>query len=95
MAYHSQIIYQGFRSCISEIISFSKDHLSRKEDEAIFKEILSGDLLWINEEMKKLFLDKYFYPYGKGYGVKLYRIEDQNEYQAQVINGILNDHQNT
>ena len=45
--------------------------------------------------MKKLFLDKYFYPYGKGYGIKLYRFEDQNQYQTQVINGILSDHQNT
>ena len=26
--------------------------------------------------MKNLFLDKYFFPYGKGYGVKLFR-EDQ------------------
>jgi hypothetical protein len=27
--------------------------------------------------MKKLFLDKYFYPLGKGIGVKLFRIEEQ------------------
>jgi hypothetical protein len=92
MAYHSQLIYQGFRSCVSEIISFSKEHLSKKQDEIIFKDIISHDLPWINEEMKKLFLDKYFYPYGKGYGVKLYRIEDQSECQLQIINGILNDH---
>ena len=26
--------------------------------------------------MKNLFLDKYFFPYGKGYGVKLFR-EDE------------------
>ena len=45
--------------------------------------------------MKKLFLDKYFYPYGKGYGVKLYRFEDQSQCQIQVINGILNDHEKT
>ena len=92
MAYHSQLIYQCFRSCVSEIISFSKEHLSKKQDEIIFKDIISQDLPWINEEMKKLFLDKYFYPYGKGYGVKLYRIEDQSECQLQIINGILNDH---
>ena len=30
MAYHAQLIYQGFRACISEIISFSKEHLSKK-----------------------------------------------------------------
>jgi hypothetical protein len=27
--------------------------------------------------MKKLFLDKYFYPLGKGIGVKLFRPEEQ------------------
>ena len=40
--------------------------------------ILSDSLIDINEEMKKLFLDKYFYPYGKGIGVKLFSIEEQN-----------------
>ena len=30
----------------------------------------------LNEDMKNLFLDKYFFPYGKGYGVKLFR-EDE------------------
>jgi len=29
--------------------------------------------------MKSLFLDKYFFPYGKGYGVKLLRIEELPE----------------
>ena len=28
--------------------------------------------------MKKLFLDKYFYPLGKGIGVKLFRPEEQS-----------------
>jgi hypothetical protein len=27
--------------------------------------------------MKKLFLDKYFYPLGRGIGVKLFRPEEQ------------------
>jgi hypothetical protein len=45
--------------------------------------------------MKKIFLDKYFYPYAKGYGVKLYKIEDQNEYQLQIIDGVLNNHEKT
>jgi len=49
----------------------------------------------INEEMKKLFLDKYFYPYGKGIGVKLFRIEEQNEISRNIINGIITDHEHT
>jgi hypothetical protein len=32
-------------------------------------------MTYINEEMKKLFLDKYFYPLGKGISVKLFKPE--------------------
>lgn len=45
--------------------------------------------------MKKLFLDKYFYPYGKGIGVRLFRPEEQNEDCSRIINGIVNDHRDT
>ena len=45
--------------------------------------------------MKKLFLDKYFYPYGKGIGVRLFRAEQQSEECAKTIQSILNDHQQT
>lgn len=45
--------------------------------------------------MKKLFLDKYFYPYGKGIGIKLYKTEDQNEETSKKIKGILYDHKET
>lgn len=45
--------------------------------------------------MKKLFLDKYFYPYGKGIGIKLFRIEEQCEQTTKLINGILQDHKET
>jgi hypothetical protein len=37
--------------------------------------VLAEELIYINEEMKKLFLDKYFYPLGRGIGVKLFRPE--------------------
>lgn len=37
--------------------------------------VLADELISINEEMKKLFLDKYFYPLGRGIGVKLFRPE--------------------
>ena len=59
----------------------------------MMKQILCVDLPWVNEEMKKLFLDKYFFPYEKGYGVKLYKLQEQNEYQTRIINGIISDHQ--
>ena len=29
--------------------------------------------------MKNLFLDKYFFPYGKGFGVKLFREDELSE----------------
>jgi hypothetical protein len=38
--------------------------------------VLRDELPSINEEMKKLFLDKYFYPLGKGIGIKLFRTEE-------------------
>jgi hypothetical protein len=40
--------------------------------------MLEESLPYINEEMKKLFLDKYFYPYGKGIGIRLFRVEEQS-----------------
>ena len=45
--------------------------------------------------MTKLFLDKYFYPYGKGIHVRLFGPEDQNQFSLKVINGIINDHKDT
>lgn len=39
--------------------------------------VLADELIEINEEMKKLFLDKYFYPLGRSIGVKLFRPEEQ------------------
>jgi hypothetical protein len=45
--------------------------------------------------MKKLLLDKYFYPYGKGIGVRLFRVEEQPEQAIKIINGIISDHKET
>lgn len=45
--------------------------------------------------MKKLFLDKYFYPYGKGIGIRLFRTEEQPQETIKIINGILSDHKDT
>ena len=45
--------------------------------------------------MKKLFLDKYFYPYGKGIGIKLFRLEDQTDHSEKIIKGILTNHEET
>lgn len=45
--------------------------------------------------MKKLFLDKYFYPYGKGICIRLFRSEEQNQQCIKVIKGILSDHKDT
>lgn len=45
--------------------------------------------------MKKLFLDKYFYPLGKGIGIKLFRPEEQPQQSTKIIMGIINDHEDT
>jgi len=42
----------------------------------MIKYVLEEVVVKLNEDMKNLFLDKYFFPYGKGYGVKLFR-EDE------------------
>jgi hypothetical protein len=57
--------------------------------------ILLEELSTINEEMKKLFLDKYFYPLGKGIGVKLFRPEEQTLECEKTIEAIVSDHENT
>lgn len=57
--------------------------------------VLRDELPSINEEMKKLFLDKYFYPLGKGIGIKLFRTEELPIESEKVINGIISDHENT
>jgi hypothetical protein len=43
--------------------------------------------------MKKLFLDKYFYPLGKGITVKLFRPEEQTPELEQTYNSIVSNHQ--
>ena len=35
--------------------------------------------------MKNLFLDKYYFPYGKGFGVKLLKEEDLNEKNQDLM----------
>jgi hypothetical protein len=35
--------------------------------------------------MKNLFLDKYYFPYGKGFGVKLLKEEDLNEKNSDLM----------
>jgi hypothetical protein len=45
--------------------------------------------------MKKLFLDKYFYPLGKGIGVKLFRPEEQTIECERTIKAIVSDHEDT
>jgi hypothetical protein len=45
--------------------------------------------------MKKIFLDKYFYPLGKGIGIKLFRPEELPAASEKIITGIMNDHEDT
>lgn len=45
--------------------------------------------------MKKLFLDKYFYPLGRGIGVKLFRPEEQGVECEKTIHAIVSNHEDT
>lgn len=75
LAVHAQKIYISFRQILSHMIDNPTVHIPTRGDELVMKSILRDELAWINEEMKKLFLDKYFYPLGKGIGIKLFRPE--------------------
>lgn len=55
----------------------------------MFKYVLEDELLKINEEMKNLFLDKYFYPYGKGYSVKLLKLEELTDQSKDFVDDLL------
>jgi hypothetical protein len=46
------------------------------DQQPIMKAILEECLPIINEEMKKLFLDKYFFPYSKGITLKLLKTDE-------------------
>lgn len=45
--------------------------------------------------MKKLFLDKYFYPLGKGIAIKLFRPEEQTQECEKAIKAIVSNHEDT
>jgi len=77
---------------LCHVIENPKIYLPSRDHEMIMKSILCDELPFINEEMKKLFLDKYFYPLSKGIGLKLFKPEDQSETLSKTINGIMNDH---
>jgi|JI9StandDraft_2_1071091.scaffolds.fasta_scaffold195096_1 hypothetical protein len=58
------------------MISSPDVYLKTEADRKMIKYVMEDVLVKINEEMKNLFLDKYYFPYGKGIGVKLFREED-------------------
>lgn len=39
--------------------------------------------------MKNLFLDKYFFPFGQGYGVKLLKIEELPDHSKDFVDDLL------
>lgn len=51
-------------------------YLKTEADQEMIRYMLEEVVIKLNEDMKNLFLDKYFFPYGKGYSVKLFR-EDE------------------
>lgn len=50
-----------------------ESYLKNDNDKEMIKYVLEDVVVRLNEDMKNLFLDKYYFPYGKGYGVKLFR----------------------
>ena len=92
LAVHAQQLYISFRQILGSIIDHPKVYLPTRDHEMILKGILKDELPFVNEEMKKLFLDKYFYPLGKGIGIKLFKPEEQGAENTKTIQGIMNDH---
>ena len=95
IAVHAQKIYVSFRQVLGHMIENPKVHIPQRGDEIVMKTILKDELAWINQEMKKLFLDKYFYPLGKGIGIKLFRPQQQGGESSKIIKGIMSDHEQT
>lgn len=42
--------------------------------------------------MKILLLGKQFFPYGKGIGIKLFRVDDATQQLENTMRGIVTDH---
>lgn len=78
VALQAQKFYSNFKNVLTDMLLYPHKYIKTPADQQIMKGILNQSLLIINEEMKKLFLDKYFYPYGKGIGVRLFRAEEQS-----------------
>ena len=95
IALQAQKLYGTFKLYLCEILNHPLAYIKNKDDEVIFRGILVDELTDINEEMKKLFLDKYFYPLGKGIGVKLFRIGEQSEECEKVMKAIISNHEDT
>ena len=73
IAVQAQKLYCCLKNILIEMLNNNRKYIADKNDEKIMKEVLAESLPQVNQEMKKLFLDKYFYPYGKGIIVKLFR----------------------
>lgn len=58
------------------MIGKPNEYLSSESDLKMMKYVWDEVLIKINEEMKNLFLDKYYFPYGQGFGVKLLKEEE-------------------
>lgn len=95
IAIHAQKVYISFSQILIHMVENPSVHIPTKSDEKIMQVVLRDELPSINEEMKKLFLDKYFYPLGKGIGIKLFRTEELPIESEKVIKGIISDHANT
>jgi hypothetical protein len=89
LAYHAQEMYTTFKAILGEIIRFPGQYVRSAEERQMVKFVLEDQLISINEAMKSLFLDKYFFPFGRGYGVKLLKIEELADHSKDFVNDLL------
>lgn len=75
IAIQAKELYFIFKNILVKILNDAERFLWTEELEKIMKNILISDLADINEDMKSLLLGKEFFPYGKGIGIKLFRID--------------------
>lgn len=55
----------------------------------MLKYLLEDELIKLNQHMKNLFLDKYFFPYGKGYAIRLLKLQDLDGQTKNFVDELL------
>ncbi len=89
LAYQAQEFYCTYKAILGEVIRFPKQYVRSIEDRNMVKFVLEDQLVGFNEAMKGLFLDKYFFPFGQGYGIKLLKVEELPDHSKDFVDDLL------